>query len=109
MTEKDWADEKSTISIYTKVKVLQERLAWETWKALPEQSRFELVVLCLGNVIGPTYKKGEVFATVLTLKSVLDWSKVPGFGFPKLYMQFVDVRDVAVAHLKSAKIPKANR
>lgn len=36
VSEKDWADEKNTVNAYTKAKILQEKLVWDSWRALAE-------------------------------------------------------------------------
>lgn len=96
VSEYDWADEYKTENPYTRSKILQERAAWNYWNSLPEDSRFELVVMNPGNMFGPVYKR-EDFASANIIKAVFKWSKY--LGFPKVYYQAVDVRDVALAHL----------
>lgn len=83
---------------------MQEKAAWEYWRSIPEANRFELVSINPGNFFGPGYKKEE-FANANVLRSIITWSRL--FGFPQIYYQVVDVRDVALAHLRALKVPEA--
>lgn len=107
LTVEDWADENLTENAYTKGKILQEKLAWKFWKNIPADKRFDLVVLCPGNIMGPFYKN-QIFGSLTVLKGILDFSKVPFFGYPKVFYLVVDVRDVAYAHLQALKLSAAN-
>lgn len=80
VTEADWTDETTAESVYTRLKVLQEKMAWEEYR----KGGFELVVICPGNLLGPSYKQ-EMYASAHTVKTLLDWSKIPFFGNPKVY------------------------
>lgn len=103
VTEANWADETTAESVYTRLKVRQEKMAWEEYR----KGGFELVVLCPGNMTGPSLKR-EMYASAHAIKTLLQWSKIPGFGNPKVYGQFVDVRDVAKAHLHAVQKSNAN-
>ena len=104
ITEKEWAQEDTTENSYSKSKILQEKAAWKYWNSLPEEGRFEMVVLNPGNLFGPAFKKEE-FASANIIRAIVFWSRL--FGFPKIYYQVVDVRDAALAHLRALKIPEA--
>ncbi len=104
ITEKEWAQEETTENSYSKSKILQEKAAWKYWNSLPEEGRFEMVVLNPGNLFGPAFKKEE-FASANIIRAIVFWSRI--FGFPKIYYQVVDVRDAALAHLRALKIPEA--
>ena len=84
ISEKDWADEAKTENPYSKVKILYEKLVWDFWKALPENDRFELVVLCPGNIMGPVYNK-DVSTSTSIIKSILQLSQFPSLGYPKIF------------------------
>lgn len=80
VNEDDWADETVAENIYTKVKVLQEKMAWEDYR----RGGFELAVICPGNMVGPSLKRDN-YASAYGIKTILDWSKIPGFGFPQVF------------------------
>lgn len=82
ITEDDWANEETTENSYSKSKIMQEKAAWNYWKSLPEESRFELVVLNPGNLFGPAFKKEE-FASANIIRAIVFWSRI--FGFPQIY------------------------
>ena len=101
--EDDW---NTTSSVnhqpYPYSKVAAER---EAWKMQSEQSRWQLVcinpALVMGPSLTPNSKSGSIevlqqFGTGMTL-----------IGVPPMWMGFVDVRDVAQAHLKAAFNPHA--
>lgn len=84
--ECDWSNETKTDNPYSKVKIIYENLVWDFWKALPENDRFELVVLCPGNVMGPVYNK-DVDTSTSMIKSILKMSQSTSLnhGYPKMY------------------------
>lgn len=77
----------------------------EAWKISKEQNNWELVVLNPGFILGPALTK-------ITSSSSIDFflDIVSGkykLGLPAISMGFVDVRDVAYAHVLAAKKEKA--
>ena len=82
ITEAEWANEETTENSYSKSKILQEKAAWKYWNSLPEEGRFELVVLNPGNMFGPAFKKEE-FASANIIRAIVTWSRI--FGFPQIY------------------------
>ena len=88
---------------YYKSKTLAEKAAWDYQANLPEAERFEIVTMCPGFIMGPSICSGDGFSEGW-LKKMLDGSfpKVPRTNF-----SFVDVRDVALAHLKGIELAEA--
>eukprot|EP00003_Mantamonas_plastica_P026197 TRINITY_DN5279_c0_g2_i2.p1 TRINITY_DN5279_c0_g2~~TRINITY_DN5279_c0_g2_i2.p1 ORF type:complete len:368 (-),score=123.82 TRINITY_DN5279_c0_g2_i2:703-1806(-) len=91
-------------SPYPYSKTVAEKFAWDFVKELPEEQKFELVTINPGAVLGPMLS--EVFLTSsFTIISALLDEKYP--GYPALKFCLVDVRDVALAHIKAAEIEEA--
>jgi nucleoside-diphosphate-sugar epimerase len=91
------------IDAYSKSKLRAEKSAWEFQKSLPENERFELVVINPGLVFGPAlvpagFDSGKILIDILE-------GSVP--GTIRCKTPVVDVREVAQAHLNAAKIPEA--
>ncbi len=105
-TESDWnetADLK--VSPYLLSKTLAERAAWDFHAAQPEGSRFELVALNPVVVMGPLFKKAHVRSSPNTLRDLLV-RKIP--ACPRFHFGIVDVRDVALAHLRVLELPEVS-
>ena len=104
-TEDHWTDVNSQIGkdAYMKSKTLAEKAAWDFLKDLPEEERFEMATINPSFVVGPSlcgpgYTSMKIVADTVT-------GKHP--GMIKVMMNFVDVRDVAVAHIKALETPDA--
>ena len=95
-TEKDWSVENECPP-YEKSKMLAERAAWDLLKALPDDKKFELVVMNPGYVMGPLLSQDSGQGSKAAIVSILngEFPGVPAVNFP-----IVDVRDVAAAHIK---------
>ena len=88
---------------YSYSKTLSERLAWEI---AARQSRWDLVVVNPGLVLGPALSTTTKAEGVLMM---LDFGTgYYRFGVPDLEFAVVDVRDVAEAHLRAALNPEAS-
>lgn len=88
---------------YSYSKTLSERLAWKIAEA---QSRWDLVVLNPGLVLGPGLSPNTKAEGVLMM---VDFGNgYYRFGAPELEFAIVDVRDVADAHLRAAVTPEAS-
>jgi dihydroflavonol-4-reductase len=103
LSERDW-NVKSSLSRnpYYYSKVLAERAAWEFVDR--EHPGFDLVVMNPFMVIGPSLTSG------LNLSNELFVRLLEG-AFPAILSMawgFVDVRDVAEAHLRALEIPTAH-
>ena len=101
--ETDWSDpENPSISHYSKSKTLAERAAWDFVKN--EDNPFELAVINPALVIGPSLsgdlgESNKAIAMVATGKMPV---AVP------LQFGYVDVRDVATAHVLAMQNPNSN-
>ena len=101
--ETDWSDpDNPSISHYSKSKTLAERAAWDFVKN--EGNPFELAVINPALVIGPSLsgdlgESNKAIAMVATGKMPV---AVP------LQFGYVDVRDVATAHVLAMQNPNSN-
>ena len=104
-TPEDWADVNAKdFSTYAKSKTLAEGTAGGFMKHRTDQNRFELVVLNLGSISGPTL--GEKYRrTVAGCSGAnVEW-KQPVASDAAFTM--VDVRDVAKIHVQALTHPDA--
>jgi len=100
--ESDWSDPTNPkISAYNKSKTLAEKSAWEFMESNPS---FKLTVINPVAVIGPMLSD-DLGTSNLFVKKMLDGSTP---GNPGLHIGFVDVRDVARAHIESIKNEKSD-
>lgn len=100
------AERPEGMNEYEKSKVLAEKAAWDFQKALPEASKFEIVTINPGFIMGPPLRKEECTSTGFVKFFML--GNMPSISYHHLCA--VDVRDVADAHLLAIKNPKvANR
>ena len=98
-----WADIEACRGAYEKSKLLAEKAAWDLLKDLPEEKKFELAVINPGFVLGPllinkTCASAEVVKTFMHKEFPM---------VPKVGMAMIDVRDVALAHIKAMTLPEA--
>ena len=101
--ETDWSDpENPAISHYSKSKTLAERAAWEFIEN--ENNPFELAVINPALVIGPSLSGdlGESNKAIMMVAT----GKMP-VAVP-LQFGYVDVRDVAAAHILAMQNPASN-
>jgi len=102
-TEANWSnpDREQGLMDYFKSKTLAEKAAWDYQAANPG---FDLSVINPVFIMGPSFCSGGDGVSQGWTKAVLDGSKteVPTGG-----MGMVDVRDVALAHLKCIQVPEA--
>ncbi|KAK4096415.1 NAD(P)-binding protein [Parathielavia hyrcaniae] len=87
---------------YQYSKTLAEKKAWEMAEA---QSRWELVALCPGLVLGPSLSPASDSGSLAIISQLL--TGIMLVGVPDLAFALVDVRDVAAAHLRAAETPVA--
>jgi len=98
VTEKDWPDTSAKgFPAYNKSKALAERAAWDFVSKLPEDEKFEVATINPGLILGPA-SVAEGFSSGVAISKFL-LNEMP--GIPKVSMSIVDVRDVALAHLKA--------
>ena len=81
-------------------------MVWNYWNDLPESEKFDLVVLCPGELLGKLYK-AEKLLSITIIRSILQVSKIPLYGYPKIFYQLVDIRDVVAAYKKALEVKDA--
>lgn len=103
LTEADW-NERSTLdrNPYYFSKTLAERAAWDF--VAQEEPGFDLVVINPFLVVGPSLSKA-INASPAVLRGIL-MGEYP--GILSLTWGFVDVRDVATAHVRAIEVPEAS-
>lgn len=102
--ENDWSQTDEDISPYAKSKTLAEKTAWNFIKELSNENRFELTVINPVAVTGPMLSDDIGISNDFLLK--LANGLMP--ACPRIQMGFVDVRDVAKAHIFSITSEKTN-
>ena len=103
-TEEDWSSVDGEISPYAKSKTLAEKAAWEFVKNLEESKKFELTVINPVAVTGPMLTNDIGSSNDFLLKLIS--GSMP--ACPKIHMGYIDVRDVAKAHIFSMTEEKTN-
>jgi nucleoside-diphosphate-sugar epimerase len=102
--ESDW---NTTSSLdhqqYSYSKVAAEQAAWDIANA---QSRWDLVVINPGFVLGPSLTTASDSYSLETIMKFVDGSL--RMGAPALEFGVVDVRDIALAHIKAGFTPGAS-
>ena len=78
----------------------------EAWRIHSQQRKWDLVVINPALVIGPTLTSNSNSESLQIIKDLL--SGKYRFGVPELYFGFVDVRDVAKAHVLALEKPNAS-
>lgn len=102
VTPNDWTDVNAKdVSTYTKSKTLAEKAAWDFVK---DQSGVEMVVINPGAVYGPPLGN-DLSGTSMGMIDQMLRGKVP--MVPRLAMPMVDVRDVALLHVRALTEPEA--
>ena len=103
-TEAIW-NTTSTIKTkpYPYSKVLAEK---EAWKICDAQSRWDMVVINPGFVMGPSLTANSDSASIGFMLDMVNGKNK--MGVPVLEFGMVDVRDIAKAHIKGANLEKAN-
>jgi len=87
---------------YSYSKLLAEK---EAWKIHSNQTQWNLVVINPGFVMGPGLTKNSNSGSIDFMKDILKGKFK--MGAPLLYFSFVDVRDIAAAHIKALENEKA--
>jgi dihydroflavonol-4-reductase len=97
-SEADW---NTTSSIdhqpYNYSKTLAEK---EAWKIMEAQDRWDMVTINPGLVLGPSLSNGSASESLSTMLEIMDGTMRT--GAPNLRFPIVDVRDVAIAHIRAA-------
>lgn len=100
-------DETSSVkhNPYHHSKVLAEKEAWKRFEA-QEQRRWDLIVLCVALVLGPTVSTVSESGSLFLMDELLSgWMF---YGVPELVFLPVDVRDVAAAHIRAGELREAS-
>ena len=103
-TEEDWSSVDGEISPYAKSKTLAEKAAWDFVENLEESKKFELTVINPVAVTGPMLTSDIGSSNDFLLKLIS--GSMP--ACPKIHMGYIDVRDVAKAHIFSMTEEKTN-
>lgn len=104
-TADDWADTEEC-DMMQKSKKLSEEAAWQFLENLPEGQTLELSTILPGLILGPHINKNE-FTSSKFIRSIMMCHTDMKMGLPYIQQPYVDVRDVADAHLKAVKAPNA--
>jgi dihydroflavonol-4-reductase len=100
-SDKDWND-PAIAGAYSKSKTLAEKAAWEFWNGL-EGPKFTLCTINPSLVMGPCI--GKELQTSSDIPRML----LKGLPLvPDVTIGVVDVRDVALAHIRAALSPETN-
>ena len=98
LDESCWSDPDYQLGAFEKSKTLAERAAWDFVAAQPEGEKLELTTVCPGFILGPTMvNKG--FASGQAIKMFME-NGFPGGSIPQIQFGIVDVREVALAHVR---------
>ncbi|MEX2441974.1 MAG: NAD-dependent epimerase/dehydratase family protein [Alkalispirochaeta sp.] len=92
-----------TYDPYSYSKTAAERIAWEDSSC---QSQWDLVVINPAFIIGPSLSRRLDATSVSLIRRLGDGTFRT--GVPELTMGFVDVRDVALAHIRVLETPEAS-
>ncbi len=102
--EKAWnTTSTETHQPYSLSKTLAEM---EAWKLVNEQDRWDLVVINPGFVMGPSLSKRADSTSMDFMLSMVNGKY--SMGIPDFSFAFVDVRDVALAHILAGILEGAN-
>jgi dihydroflavonol-4-reductase len=102
--ENDWSDTGPGITPYAKSKTLAEKAAWDFVGSLDDDERFDFTVINPVAVTGPMLTSDIGTSNDLLVK--LANGSIP--ACPRTHMGFIDVRDVAKAHIFSMKSEATN-
>ncbi|THW00136.1 cinnamoyl-CoA reductase [Aureobasidium pullulans] len=97
LTESHWnTTSTATSSAYSYSKVAAER---EAWKICHAQSRWDLIAINPGLVIGPSLTPESASGSLHVLEAMYKGDNK--MGAPELHYPIVDVREVAEAHVRA--------
>jgi nucleoside-diphosphate-sugar epimerase len=103
ITENEWTDpNEKGLSIYNKSKVLAEKAAWDFIKT--QGGNLEFATINPSAIFGPALGK-DLSSGFELLKNLLDGKMK---AVPNLYMNIIDVRDVADLHIRAMTNQNAN-
>ena len=101
-----WTDINSKyVTPYQKSKTIAEKAAWDFYNNQDSNNRIELAVINPGGVMGPRLGNDLGGASTQIVSQLISgkFPMIPALSFP-----FIDVRDVAILHLKAMTTPEAD-
>ncbi|MDA7763548.1 aldehyde reductase [Pelagibacterales bacterium] len=100
----DWSDINQNIGAYTKSKTIAERAAWDFINS-QEQKNMTMTTIHPGLVFGPLLSN-DIDGASADIMNKLITGQFP--GNPNLNFTIVDVRDVALLHIKAISSDESN-
>ena len=101
-----WTDINSKyVTPYQKSKTIAEKAAWDFYNNQDSNNKMELAVINPGGVMGPQLGNDLGGASTQIVSQLISgkFPMIPALSFP-----FIDVRDVAILHLKAMTTPEAD-
>ena len=101
-----WTDINSKyVTPYQKSKTIAEKAAWDFYNNQDNNNKMELAVINPGGVMGPQLGNDLGGASTQIVSQLISgkFPMIPALSFP-----FIDVRDVAILHLKAMTTPDAD-
>ena len=101
-----WTDINSKyVTPYQKSKTIAEKAAWDFYNNQDNSNKMELAVINPGGVMGPQLGNDLGGASTQIVSQLISgkFPMIPALSFP-----FIDVRDVAILHLKAMTTPDAD-
>ena len=101
-----WTDINSKyVTPYQKSKTIAEKAAWDFYNNQDSNNKMELTVINPGGVMGPQLGNDLGGASTQIVSQLISgkFPMIPALSFP-----FIDVRDVAILHLKAMTTPEAD-
>ena len=101
-----WTDiDSKYVTPYQKSKTIAEKAAWDFYNNQDSDNRMELAVINPGGVMGPQLGNDLGGASTQIVSQLISgkFPMIPALSFP-----FIDVRDVAILHLKAMTTPEAD-
>ena len=101
-----WTDINSKyVTPYQKSKTIAEKAAWDFYNNQDNSNKMEMAVINPGGVMGPQLGNDLGGASTQIVSRLISgkFPMIPALSFP-----FIDVRDVAILHLKAMTTPEAD-
>ncbi len=101
-----WTDINSKyVTQYQKTKTIAEKAAWDFYNNQDNSNKMEMAVINPGGVMGPQLGNDLGGASTQIVSQLISgkFPMIPALSFP-----FIDVRDVAILHLKAMTTPEAD-
>ena len=101
-----WTDINSKyVTPYQKSKTIAEKAAWDFYNNQDSNNKMELAVINPGGVMGPQLGNDLGGASTQIVSQLISgkFPMIPALSFP-----FIDVRDVAILHLRAMTTPEAD-